>query len=182
MMARKPGSISGSMLLSRSTLPNVLLAVTKEFAVREISTDKTVHESVWEWHRRRPGFDESAGVGPEHYLGDRWRNYLFSFDSIPKVGISVNEREAFGYEIHVAVAPGTKPKETRVAVRWIGDLLTRHDCRIISYFPKEHKAAKRLNREFLTYEAQVDVDGVPWVRYATTAKEWRERFKEDVET
>lgn len=170
------------MLFSRSTLPDVKDLMTARFRVKEISNSPAFHTMIWDWHKRRPGFAETQEVGPEHYTGYRWRNYAFWFDDgEPQVCISINEREVFGYEIHIAAAPKTKPLYVRWAVRWVGDLLTQNDCRIISYFPKSHRAAARLNREFLHLEAEIMVDGEPWVRYATSAQEYRRRFKEVVE-
>lgn len=158
-----------------TTLPFIKYFTCPEFTVREISDESELHAQIWQWHARRPGYIMDANVGLDDFIGLTWRNYCFFFDGVPQVCVSVNERQPYGYEIHVAVASGTHPGRVRDAVRWVGDLLTRNKCRMISWFPKEHRAARRLNAYFLQYETEMDVNGETWVRYAGDSVYWHNR-------
>ncbi len=161
-----------------STLPDVVIHSSRDgFTVREISKDAKFHEEIWNWHQRRPGFNFDSGQSAKDFLGADWRNYCFFWETFPLVCISIQERCPNGFEIHVACAAKTHPDRTKQAVKWIGDLLTaKPNVRLISWFPKKHVAALRLNRHFMEYETELNVDGETWVRFATNTDAWKARF------
>lgn len=143
--------------------------------IEEISNNQHACELVWSWYARRPGFDTG-----EWLLGDDWWHYLFYVDGVPQVCVSINERRPMGYEIHVAAAKKTNPNHTRAAIRFVGDRLTTHPLvRLASWCPANHRAAVRLNREFLTEEIRTEVVGQEWIRFGASAREWWDRHGHD---
>ncbi len=161
---------------STTTLPDVKHYQCDAFEVKEASDDREMHDMIWSWHLRRPGFTFPADAGPDSYIGPEWRNYCFYFDGTPLVCVSAEEKRAYGYEIHVAAAPGCHPKYVRQSIKWVGDLLTRNPCRMASWCPAYHRAAVRLNRQFLRYERDFTTDdGTLWRGFGADQTYWNQR-------
>lgn len=144
--------------------------------VREISDSPSLCAKVWEWHRRRPGWQDQDSEWFTKAIGSDWFHWLFFVDNAPTVCVSANKLSEHCYEIHVAAAKGADPRLVRQFVGDVGDHLTNDPhCRLVSTCPAKHRAAVRLNRHFLTQESEQEVDGQTWVTFGLSAQEWKER-------
>jgi hypothetical protein len=171
--------------MAGETLPSIVRFTSAAFEAREISDNAKLQAMCWRWHARRPGFEQDAATGLDPCVGPEWRNYLFYFDVVPTVCFSIHERRQYGYELHIAAAPGkshgelkARSKQVRIVCEWVCDLLTataNPETRLAAFCARRNRAAMRLLPEFLTYESDFLHNNEVWCRFGTDVPTWVKR-------
>jgi len=146
---------------------------TRPENVREVSDDPEMRALVWGWHQRRPGFNSATSCTFEEMVGPNGWHYMFWWDGRPLVCVSLQEHRKDGYEVFVAAAEKTHPQRVKDALAFVGDRLMQNpNCRLASWVPANHRAAVRLNRQFLNYEIEREADGERWLRFGADLSTW----------
>ncbi len=142
----------------------------------------------WKWHARRPGFEDDLAAGLDDCTGPAWRNYLFYFDGEPTISFSIHERRPYGYELHIAAAPGhthgelkRRARQVRSAAFWVCRLLiatNKPETRLAAFCAAQNRRARRLISEFLTFESEFLHDNEVWCRFGTDVATWNQRHEQ----